>query len=78
MSIERDIKDDILRAMAHRLRNGGQHLHHRHCIHNLPPEEQVALRRRTPEEYVAIHGAMPVQIAPEDWEIESPFGEGEE
>lgn len=74
MTGERDLKEDMLRAMAHRLGNGGKHLHHRHCIHNLPPEEQAALRRRTPEEYVALHGAMPVQITPADWETESPFG----
>lgn len=67
-----DIENKVVAALAHRLENG-RHLHHRHCIHNLPPEEQVALRRRTPEEYVAIHGEMPVQITPNDWECESPW-----
>lgn len=67
-----DLEADIVKALRHRLANG-RHLHHRHCIHNLPPEEQVALRRRTPEEWVAIHGAMPEQITPNDWECESPF-----
>lgn len=67
-----DLEAQIATALRHRLATG-RHLHHRSCIHNLPPEDQVALRRSTPEKYVALHGSMPVQITPDDWECESPL-----
>lgn len=57
-------------AMKRREENGGRHLHHRNCIHNLPPEEQVALRGKSIEWWMAIVGSMPVQITPDDWESE--------
>lgn len=60
-------------ALRHRFTNG-RHLHHRDCIHNLPPEEQVEMRGRTVEWWMAVHGSMPVQITPDQWECESPFG----
>lgn len=31
-------------ALRKRAANGGRHLHHSACIHNLPPAEQVELR----------------------------------
>lgn len=66
--------DDLIgKALSHRFALG-RHAHHRDCIHNLPPEEQAAVRGRTLEQYVALHGAPPVQITPDDWEVESPFG----
>ncbi|WP_025158889.1 hypothetical protein [Leifsonia aquatica] len=68
------IKADMVTALTLRMRNGGRHLHHRSCIHNLPPEEQIALRGRTVEQWLALHGSMPTQITPAEWEIESPFG----
>jgi hypothetical protein len=50
----------------------GRHAHHKHCIHNLTPEEQVAVRGRTVEWWTKVIGPLPEQIGPEDWEIEPP------
>lgn len=50
----------------------GRHLHHSDCIHNLPPEEQVALRGRSVEWWTAIVGPLPEQITPDQWETEPP------
>jgi hypothetical protein len=65
--------DLILTALNHRL-NSGRHLHHRDCIHNLTPLEQVAMRGRSVERWLEIHGSLPEQITSEQWEIESPLG----
>jgi hypothetical protein len=59
-------------ALAHRLASG-RHLHHRDCIHNLPPEEQIAWRGWTVERWRSMGLSIPQQITPEDWECESPF-----
>lgn len=40
-----ELEQKIATALEHRLANG-RHLHHRDCIHNLPPEQQIDLRRR--------------------------------
>lgn len=66
-------QDLILRALSHRAANGGRHLHHRDCIHNLPSEEQVRMRGRTVEWWQKMIGLLPEQITSEQWEIESPF-----
>lgn len=70
-----ELEQKIATALKHRLTNG-RHLHHRDCIHNLPPEEQIDIRRRrwTREQYIELVG-MPVQITPDEWECESPFSE---
>lgn len=62
----------IVGALALRAKNG-RHMHHSECIHNLTPDEQIELRRRrmTREQYIQIVG-MPVQITPDDWEIDAP------
>lgn len=60
-----------------RAENGGRHLHHRKCIHNLPPDEQVAMRGRSVEWWTAFVGPMPEQITPDQWET-TPPGEAEE
>jgi hypothetical protein len=54
------------RAIAHRLA-GGEHYHHKDCIHNLPPETQVSMRGYTVEKWLAIIGPLPVQITSEQW-----------
>jgi hypothetical protein len=64
---------DFAKIMAHRDANGGKHLHHRNCIHNLPPEEQVALRGKSVEWWTTVVGPMPVQITPDEWECEPPL-----
>lgn len=66
------IRDGIIAALEHRAKHG-QHLHHRDCIHNLPPEEQVALRGKTVDWWLAIVGPLPKQITPADWEVEPPL-----
>ena len=48
---------DIVKALRHREENG-RHLHHRDCIHNLPPAEQVAMRGKTVEWWTAIVGPL--------------------
>ena len=58
--------DDVDQAIEHRLA-GGSHYHHRGCIHNLPPAEQIAMRGYTEEKWLAIIGPLPEQITPNDW-----------
>lgn len=58
---------DVERAIEHRLA-GGAHYHHKGCIHNLPPEEQIAVRGWTVEKWLAIIGPLPQQITSEQWE----------
>ncbi len=61
------LKQDMIAALKHRAANG-RHLHHKDCIHNLPPEEQIAVRGRSVEWWMALHGSMPEQITPDQWE----------
>lgn len=61
----------ILGALALREKNG-RHMHHSECIHNLPPEEQIEMRGKTVEWWMAVVGSMPVQITPDEWEIVGP------
>ena len=64
--------DLIAAALRKRAENGGRHLHHRDCIHNLPPEKQVTMRGKTVEWYLRVIGPLPEQITPEQWETEPP------
>jgi hypothetical protein len=66
-----DLKPDVMAALAHRSAVGG-HRHHRSCIHNMTPEEQVTARGRTVEYWQKMHGSLPRQITPDEWEIEEP------
>ena len=70
-----DIQKLMGAALRKRAAQGGRHLHHRDCIHNLPPEEQIAIRGKTVEWWMAIIGSMPVQITPDEWETE-PLHDG--
>ena len=58
--------NEVDRAIGHRL-SGNAHYHHQGCIHNLPPEEQVAMRGYTAEKWLAIIGPLPQQITPSEW-----------
>ena len=64
--------DDAKRLMIAALKkideNGGYHLHHSDCIHNLTPEEQIAVRGKTVEWWMQWVGTMPQQITPDQWE----------
>lgn len=62
----------ILTVLQKRAENGGVHLHHRECIHNLPPEEQVEVRGKTVDWWLRLVGPLPVQIGPEDWQTKPP------
>lgn len=66
------MSDDALRLMKAALRkieeSGGRHLHHRDCIHNLTPEEQVTVRGKTVEWWQKWIGPLPEQITPDQWE----------
>lgn len=66
------LKRDMIAALSRRFENG-RHLHHKDCIHNLPPEEQIALRGRTVEWWMTVVGSMPEQITPDQWEMETPL-----
>lgn len=68
---EIDVRGAMSAALAQRAK-AGRHLHHRDCIHNLPPEEQIALRGKTVDWWMAVVGSMPEQITPDQWECESP------
>lgn len=68
-----ELADDIQReALAYRIDQDSKptHRHHRECIHNLTPEEQIAMRGRTVEWWLNIGAAWPKQIQPEHWEDE--------
>ncbi|MEU1663572.1 hypothetical protein ABZ547_08150 [Streptomyces sparsogenes] len=60
-------------ALRKRAENGGQHLHHRGCIHNLPPEKQVALRGKTVEWWLRMVGELPEQITSDQWQTAPPI-----
>jgi hypothetical protein len=47
---------------------GEPHRHHRDCIHNLTPDEQIAARGRTREWWEAMGLPIPEQITPDQWE----------
>ncbi|MFE2973318.1 hypothetical protein [Streptomyces sp. NPDC059258] len=66
------LADLFAAAFRKRDENGGRHLHHRDCIHNLPPERQVAMRGKTTEWWTRIIGPLPEQITPDQWETEPP------
>lgn len=65
-------RDLVAGALRKRAENDGKHLHHSACIHNLPPEEQIALRGRTVEWWMRVIGPLPGQITPDQWETEPP------
>jgi hypothetical protein len=58
-------------------KRGGRHLHHRDCIHNLPPVEQVAMRGKTVEWWTAFVGPLPEQITPDQWVTDPPRTPGD-
>jgi hypothetical protein len=58
----------IAEALNRRARNGGRHLHHEGCIHNLPPEDQIEMRGSNVDWWMRVVGTMPEQITPDDWE----------
>ncbi|UYP17718.1 hypothetical protein OED52_13660 [Rhodococcus sp. Z13] len=65
-----DVQQLMMSALRKRSAQGGKHLHHRDCIHNLPPEEQIAIRGKTVEWWMAVVGSMPEQITPDQWETD--------
>lgn len=67
-----DAMDIVTAALRKRAKNGGKHLHHRDCIHNLPPEKQIAMRGKTVEWWTRMVGDLPKQITQEQWETEPP------
>lgn len=66
-----DMEKAIIGALQLRAKHG-RHMHHSECIHNMPPEEQIEMRGKSVEWWMAVVGSMPVQITPDDWEIEAP------
>jgi hypothetical protein len=73
-------REAIKAAMVAAAPSIGNHQHHPDCIHNLSPEDQIKARGRTVEQWMRWHDSMPVQITPDDWQIETPewvkeFGE---
>jgi hypothetical protein len=63
-----DLEALMVKAIERRISNNWEHKHHEGCIHNMPPEEQIAMRGKSVEWWMAIVGSMPVQITPDDWE----------
>lgn len=70
MSMSEQLKQTMIAALNRRAQNG-LHLHHKDCIHNLAPEEQIAVRGRSVKSWMALHGSMPEQITPDQWEASS-------
>ncbi|GAA1337294.1 hypothetical protein [Arthrobacter roseus] len=62
------VQDLVIAALNRRFQNGGKHLHSSSCIHNLSPVEQIEMRGKSIEWYMAVVGKMPEQITPKDWE----------
>lgn len=67
-----DVQDVVASALQKRAESGGQHRHHPHCIHNLPPEQQVVMRGKTVEWWTRVIGPLPEQITPDQWETAPP------
>lgn len=65
---------DVFTIFRKRDENGG-HLHHRDCIHNLPPEQQVELRGKTVDWWLTVIGPLPEQITPAEWQTEPLVGD---
>jgi hypothetical protein len=61
------LPDDVITRVLGRLA-GEPHRHHRDCIHNLSPDEQMAARGRTRQWWTSMGLAEPVQITSDDWE----------
>ncbi|MFG3585107.1 hypothetical protein [Streptomyces sp. NPDC047990] len=70
-----DARNLIATALQKRADNGGRHLHHRECIHNLPPEQQVSMRGKTIDWWTKVVGVLPEQITPDQWQTEPPARE---
>ena len=66
------LRNIVVSALRKRAGNGGKHLHHRECIHNLAPAEQVRLRGKTVEWWQRVIGPLPEQITPQQWETDPP------
>lgn len=67
-----DIEALMRAAIERRISNGWAHKHHEGCIHNMPAEEQIAMRGKSVDWWMTVVGTMPVQITPDDWE-EAPL-----
>lgn len=67
-----DIEPIVDAALRKRAENGWRHLHHRDCIHNLPPEEQVTVRGKSVEWWKKVIGPLPKQITPDQWQTDPP------
>lgn len=67
-----EVENLVASALRKRAENGDRHLHHRGCIHNLPPERQVELRGKTVAWWTKVVGELPEQITPDQWETEPP------
>jgi hypothetical protein len=60
--------DELMRDEHVQRRLAGEpHRHHSRCIHNLPPNEQIALRGKTSEWWEAMGLPIPMQIKPDQW-----------
>lgn len=70
---EQDVAAILASALRKRAENGGQHLHHRDCIHNLSPEKQVSMRGKTVEWWLRVVGELPEQITPDQWRTTPPI-----
>lgn len=63
-----EIESGVAAALRKRAENGGHHLHHRDCVHNLAPERQVEMRGKTIDWWMRMIGELPKQITPDEWE----------
>lgn len=68
MAMQPDLANLLSNPHVQARLRGEPHRHHKDCIHNLTPDEQIALRGRTRKWWLAMGLPEPVQITPDEWE----------
>ena len=65
---ERDVEAMLRDSRVQTRLRGEPHRHHKDCIHNLTPDEQIAIHGRTRDWWERMGLPEPAQITPDEWE----------